>query len=253
MVGGRRPRRPDRHLRPVGARDARLGQDLRRSRRPDVEAVPTTPACRWSGWGCRPCARRTCRPTSCGRTGSSATAPRRTAPPTSDSFDGFTDAAGRYSPVGPDADGTSAKLRRADGLGFTPRRRPEARELPRARHRPARPRHGGAPAPPTWRTWRSSGARGFDAALDVDVNAQIRREAASRRGPARAARRPTPGSGGRTGAAPHGALRRDRRSTGQPRHPGRRARRGRPEPAASGTRRRLRLAETMTGPAANTA
>jgi len=102
-----------------------------------------------------------------------------------DSFDGFTDDAGRYSPVGPDVDGASAKLRRADGLGFT---RAGARKL------------ASFLAPDIARLGRSSAAasandlasltidraRGFDAALDIDVNAQIRREAA------RAAGRPEP-------------------------------------------------------------
>ena len=36
-----------------------------------------------------------------------------------DSWGGFTDDAGRYSPEGPDVDGQTAKLRRADGFGFT--------------------------------------------------------------------------------------------------------------------------------------
>ncbi len=102
-----------------------------------------------------------------------------------DSFDGFTDDAGRYSPVGPDVDGATAKLRRADGLGFT---RAGARKL------------ASFLAPEIARLGRSSAAatandladltidraRGFDAALDVDVNAQIRREAA------RAAGQPAP-------------------------------------------------------------
>ena len=102
-----------------------------------------------------------------------------------DSFDGFTDDSGRYSPVGPDVDGTAAKLRRADGLGFT---RAGSRKL------------ASFLAPDIARLGRSTAAasandlanltidraRGFDAALDVDVNAQIRREAA------RAAGQPMP-------------------------------------------------------------
>lgn len=102
-----------------------------------------------------------------------------------DSFEGFTDDAGRYSPVGPDVDGATVKLRRADGLGFT---RAGARKL------------ASFLAPEIARLGRSTAAasasdvasltidraRGFDAALDIDVNAQIRREAA------RAAGRPEP-------------------------------------------------------------
>ncbi len=94
-----------------------------------------------------------------------------------DSFDGFTDAAGRYSPVGPDVDGATAVLRRADGLGFT---HAGARKLASflapdiarlSRGKPA----AGADDLATLTIER---ARGFDAALDIDVNAQIRREAA---------------------------------------------------------------------------
>ena len=110
-----------------------------------------------------------------------------------DSFDGFTDDSGRYSPVGPDVDGTSTKLRRADGLGFT---RAGSRKL------------ASFLAPEIARLGRSTAAasandlanltidraRGFDAALDVDVNAQIRREAA------RAAGQPLP----MTATAPQG-------------------------------------------------
>ena len=94
-----------------------------------------------------------------------------------DSWGGFTDDAGRYSPEGPDVDGQTAKLRRADGFGFT---RAGARKLASfvepdltrlARHPAA------TPAPPL-ATLTIERARDFDAALDIDVNAQIRREAA---------------------------------------------------------------------------
>lgn len=102
-----------------------------------------------------------------------------------DSFDGFTDAAGRYSPVGPDADGTSAKLRRADGLGFT---RAGARKLASflAPDIARLGRGTAAPGAAEVANLAIERARGFDAALDVDVNAQIRREAA------RAAGQPVP-------------------------------------------------------------
>ena len=108
-----------------------------------------------------------------------------------DSFDAFTDAAGRYSPVGPDADGASAKLRRADGLGFT---RAGARKLasflgPDIARLGTRSAAASANDVANLTVER---ARGFDAALDVDVSAQIRREAA--RGPAEPA----------AGAAPQG-------------------------------------------------
>ncbi len=94
-----------------------------------------------------------------------------------DSWGGFTDDAGRYSPEGPDVDGQTAKLRRADGFGFT---RAGARKLASfvepdltrlARHPAATPASALA-------TLTIERARDFDAALDIDVNAQIRREAA---------------------------------------------------------------------------
>ena len=94
-----------------------------------------------------------------------------------DSFEGFTDSAGRYSPVGPDADGVPAKLRRADGLGFT---RAGARKLA-SFLAPDIARLGGGTAAAGAADVANltiERARGFDAALDVDVNAQIRREAA---------------------------------------------------------------------------
>ncbi len=98
-----------------------------------------------------------------------------------DSFDGFTDAAGRYSPVGPDADGTTAKLRRADGLGFT---RTGARKLASfVAPEVARLGSGAAAAGAAdVATLTIERARDFDAALDIDVNAQIRREAARAQG-----------------------------------------------------------------------
>lgn len=109
-----------------------------------------------------------------------------------DSFDGFTDDSGRYSPVGPDVDGAATKLRRADGLGFT---RAGSRKLA-SFLAPDIARLGRRTAAASANDLASltiDRARGFDAALDVDVNAQIRREAA------RAAGQPLPGA-----AAPQG-------------------------------------------------
>lgn len=94
-----------------------------------------------------------------------------------DSWGAFTDDAGRYSPEGPDVDGQTVKLRRADGFGFT---RAGARKLASfvepdltrlGRHPAATPASGLA-------TLTIERPRDFDAALDIDVNAQIRREAA---------------------------------------------------------------------------
>ncbi len=94
-----------------------------------------------------------------------------------DSWGAFTDDAGRYSPEGPDVDGQTVKLRRADGFGFT---RAGARKLASF----VEPdltrlgRHPAATPASTLATLTIERARDFDAALDIDVNAQIRREAA---------------------------------------------------------------------------
>ncbi len=94
-----------------------------------------------------------------------------------DSWEAFTDDAGRYSPEGPDVDGQTVKLRRADGFGFT---RAGARKLASF----VEPdltrlgRHPAATPAPALATLTIERARDFDAALDIDVNAQIRREAA---------------------------------------------------------------------------
>ncbi len=94
-----------------------------------------------------------------------------------DSWEAFTDDAGRYSPEGPDIDGQTVKLRRADGYGFT---RAGARKLasfvePDLTRLGRHPAVAPAPAPGALTIER---APDFDAALDIDVNAQIRREAA---------------------------------------------------------------------------
>ena len=94
-----------------------------------------------------------------------------------DSWEAFTDDAGRYSAEGPDVDGQTVKLRRADGFGFT---RAGARKLASF----VEPdltrlgRHPAATPTPALANLTIERAREFDAALDIDVNAQIRREAA---------------------------------------------------------------------------
>ena len=96
-----------------------------------------------------------------------------------DSWEAFADETGRYSPVGPDLEGDTVKLRKADGFGFTNAgsrklasfvegdiKRIETSVLPTLR------RTG-----PTEATIVIDTARDFDQALQIDVNAQIRREA----------------------------------------------------------------------------
>lgn len=92
-----------------------------------------------------------------------------------DSWEAFSDDAGNYSPIGPDMQGQSVKLRKADGFSFT---RAGARKLAsfvegdvKRLHRP-----GAAPASEVAAITIEK-ARDFDQALDIDVNAQIRREA----------------------------------------------------------------------------
>ncbi len=94
-----------------------------------------------------------------------------------DSWEAFSDDAGRYSPVGPDVDGRTVRLRKADGIGFT---RAGARklasfvagEIKRLRGPAAKPA-----ANPDVANITLERTRDFDQALDIDINAQIRREA----------------------------------------------------------------------------
>ena len=96
-----------------------------------------------------------------------------------DSWEAFADETGRYSPIGPDLEGDTVKLRKADGFGFTNAgsrklasfvegdiKRIETSVLPAMR------RSGPAEATITIET-----AGDFDQALQIDINAQIRREA----------------------------------------------------------------------------
>lgn len=95
-----------------------------------------------------------------------------------DSWEAFSDDAGAFSPIGPDTEGRMVKLRRADGVGFT---RAGARKLAsfvegdikRLQARPATIE--GAPQTADITIEK---AREFDSALDIDINAQIQREAA---------------------------------------------------------------------------
>ncbi len=94
-----------------------------------------------------------------------------------DSWEAFSDDAGRYSPIGPDIDGRTVRLRKADGIGFT---RAGARklasfvtgEIKRLRGPAAKPA-----ANPDVANITIERTRDFDQALDIDINAQIRREA----------------------------------------------------------------------------
>ena len=95
-----------------------------------------------------------------------------------DSWEAFADETGRYSPIGPDLEGDTVKLRKADGFGFTIAgsrklasfvegdiKRIETSVLPSLRR-----------AEPAEAIVIDT-ARDFDQALQIDVNAQIRREA----------------------------------------------------------------------------
>ena len=88
-----------------------------------------------------------------------------------DSWEAFNDETGRYSPVGPDLEGQSVKLRKAEGFGFT---HAGARKLASFVESDLKRLRVPAPgvADITIETTRE-----FDQALQIDVNAQIRREA----------------------------------------------------------------------------
>ncbi len=93
-----------------------------------------------------------------------------------DSWEAFSDDAGRYSPMGPDVEGQTVKLRKADGFGFT---RAGARKLASFVERDIKrlQRPGPDGSAPEVANIAIDRARDFDQALDIDVNAQIRREA----------------------------------------------------------------------------
>jgi len=92
-----------------------------------------------------------------------------------DSWEAFTDDAGRYSPVGPDVDGATAKLRRADGMGFT---RAGDRKLASFVENDINRLARRVTPDAALASLTVDKARNFDQALQIDVNAQIRREAA---------------------------------------------------------------------------
>ncbi len=94
-----------------------------------------------------------------------------------DSWEAFSDESGRYNPVGPDVEGQSAKLRKADGFSFTgagARKLASFVEGDIKRLKAANPAKAGQPAVADITIEK---AQDFDSALDIDVNAQIRREA----------------------------------------------------------------------------
>lgn len=93
-----------------------------------------------------------------------------------DSWEAFNDETGRYSPVGPDIEGDSVKLRKAEGFGFT---RAGARKLASFVEGDLKRLQTAAPAGPAGATADITieTPRDFDQALQIDVNAQIRREA----------------------------------------------------------------------------
>ena len=91
-----------------------------------------------------------------------------------DIWSGFTDDQGRYTPDGPDAEGNAARLRRGDGFTPAGMRKLASYAMPDIARLIDRTGTPGADLA----TLTIERARDFDAALAVDVNAQIRREAA---------------------------------------------------------------------------
>ena len=94
-----------------------------------------------------------------------------------DSWEAFSDDAGRYSAMGPDIEGQTVKLRRVDGFGFT---RAGARKLASFIEGDIKRQRtpGVVSAPPTdIANITIDKGSDFDSALEVDVNAEIRREA----------------------------------------------------------------------------
>ena len=91
-----------------------------------------------------------------------------------DSWEAFNDETGRYSPVGPDVEGQAVKLRKTEGFGFT---QAGARKLASFVEADLK-RLSALPGPPTAETGIAiQTTSDFDQALQIDVNAQIRREA----------------------------------------------------------------------------
>lgn len=111
-----------------------------------------------------------------------------------DSWDAFADEGGQYNAFGPDLNGRITRLRTGDGFDFT---RAGASKLASfVDIDPEKLRAGKPDAAPTG-VVALSPQPGFDSALDIDVTAQIRREAGL---PALASS--GTGSGGRSAAGP---------------------------------------------------
>ena len=92
-----------------------------------------------------------------------------------DSWQAFVDEGGKYSQFGPDVNGRMVKLRLADGIDFT---RAGTRKLASFVEPDIRQARDRAKAPRVDPAGMVIGNQpGFDSALDIDINAQIRREA----------------------------------------------------------------------------
>lgn len=91
-----------------------------------------------------------------------------------DTWEGFTNEAGQYDPTGPDANGQTTKLRRNDGLRFT---RAGARKLASFIEPDLKREHDRVQSNRQIAAISVENRSLFDQALDVDVNALIRREA----------------------------------------------------------------------------
>ncbi len=92
-----------------------------------------------------------------------------------DSWEAFVDEGGKYDQVGPDLNGRIAKLRTADGIDFTQAGARKLASFVETNIRQGRDKAKPAPVDPSGITIPTQ--PDFDNALQVDISAQIRREA----------------------------------------------------------------------------
>ena len=106
-----------------------------------------------------------------------------------DSWEAFTDDNGQYTPNGPDVDGQPAKLRRSDGRGFT---KAGAVKLASFVESDLKSERDKIDSSQRLASVPIDDQKAFDQALQIDVNAQIRREAGLPAGNATGAGVPEP-------------------------------------------------------------
>ncbi len=95
-----------------------------------------------------------------------------------DSWEAFSDDTGSYSPIGPDVDGRIVKLRKADGFGFTRAGALKLASFVEQDIKRLQTPHSSPDSEPQVAVITIEKGSDFDQALDIDVNAQIQREAA---------------------------------------------------------------------------